>query len=76
MDLVIRVQDDGPGVDEQVRATIFEPFTSGRPDGTGLGLSIVQRIIHAHRGEIYLETGGRTTFTIRLPQEPVTSKES
>lgn len=75
-DLVIRVQDDGPGVDEDVRATIFEPFTSGRPDGTGLGLSIVQRIIQAHRGEIYLETDERTTFTIRLPQELATEKES
>lgn len=66
--LVIEVEDDGPGVPDDIRKNIFEPFTSGRSDGTGLGLSIVRRIVEAHRGDIKLEDGVLTVFRIRLPK--------
>lgn len=44
----IIVADDGEGVPEELRATLFEPYVSGRPGGTGLGLSIAQRIAADH----------------------------
>ncbi|MEZ5964153.1 MAG: HAMP domain-containing sensor histidine kinase [Planctomycetota bacterium] len=46
--LVLAVEDDGPGVPESLRETMFEPYVSGRPGGTGLGLSIAQRIALDH----------------------------
>jgi two-component system sensor histidine kinase PilS (NtrC family) len=66
---VLRVRDDGPGIPEEVRGRLFQPFVSGRPGGTGLGLAIVQRTVEAHRGLIHVDsTPGRgTTFTILLP---------
>jgi signal transduction histidine kinase len=73
--IIIRVQDDGPGIPEEIRAGIFDPFTSGRPGGTGLGLSIVRRIIQAHQGTITLESSNQTTFRIRLPQHNKTQEE-
>jgi signal transduction histidine kinase len=42
------VEDDGPGIPEALRETLFEPYVSGRPGGTGLGLSIAQRIANDH----------------------------
>lgn len=73
--LVIEVQDDGPGVPEDIRANIFEPFTSGRSDGTGLGLSIVRRIVEAHQGTIALEGESTTLFKIRLPKSSTQKEE-
>ncbi|MFG0334323.1 MAG: sensor histidine kinase, partial [Maioricimonas sp. JB049] len=66
----IVVSDDGPGVPEDMRDRIFEPFVSSRDAGTGLGLSICRRIIEQHRGTIHLaepsiERGA--AFVIELP---------
>ena len=67
--VMVAVQDDGSGMDEETLAHIFEPFFSRTVGGTGLGLSICQKIIEAHRGKIWCypnkETGCR--FTFRLP---------
>lgn len=51
----LRVDDDGPGIDEALRIRIFEPFYSTRPagEGTGLGLAMVKSVIKEHQG--YLE---------------------
>ena len=65
----IVVADDGPGVPEEIRARIFEPFFSTRHTGTGLGLPIARRVVEQHGGSIDVacpESGG-TTVTIRLP---------
>ncbi len=65
----IAVQDNGPGLEESVRAKLFEPYFTTKPSGTGLGLAIVQRIVTEHGGEIRLETaeGGGARFVICLP---------
>jgi two-component system sensor histidine kinase PilS (NtrC family) len=65
----IVVADDGPGIAEEVRPRLFEPFVTGRVGGSGLGLSIVQRAVEAHRGLVFVDTtlGAGTTFTIYLP---------
>jgi two-component system sensor histidine kinase PilS (NtrC family) len=65
----LTVQDDGPGIPEDVRERLFEPFVSGRKGGSGLGLAIVQRAVASHRGIILVDTapGAGTTFSIFLP---------
>lgn len=75
---VLKVQDDGPGVAEDIRPKVFERFTradrrrtEGAGTGAGLGLSIVAAVAEAHDGSVALESGpGSTTFTVRLPSAP------
>jgi len=73
-EIEITVTDDGPGMDEEVRAHLFEPFvtTKGR-EGTGLGLAIAYRIARDHGGTLRLTESrpGRTTFAVRLPLNSV-----
>jgi len=68
-DLVVQVWDDGPGMDEETRAKVFEPFYTTKATGTGLGLAIVRQAIEAHGGSVSVESqpGAGATFTIRLP---------
>ncbi len=63
------VRDDGPGMSEEVRARIFEPFFTRRADGTGLGLTFVQRVVREHRGRVRVdsEVGRGTIFRVDLP---------
>ena len=69
--LQIEVIDDGPGLPEQIRADVFEPFVSGRENGTGLGLALVSKIISDHGGWISVSSvPGRTVFRISLPRAP------
>jgi PAS domain S-box-containing protein len=65
----LQVRDDGPGIPEEIRDRLFDPFVSGRTGGSGLGLAIVQRAVEAHRGLVLVdsEPGAGTTFTIFLP---------
>ncbi|NOZ86568.1 MAG: sensor histidine kinase [Deltaproteobacteria bacterium] len=56
--LVLDVEDDGPGVPEQKREKIFDPFFSGKPGGTGLGLSISANIMASHGGFIKVTKAG------------------
>lgn len=65
----LSVRDNGPGVPEEIRDRLFEPFVTSRPGGTGLGLAIVQRAVEAHRGLVLMESqlGEGTTFTIFFP---------
>ena len=67
---IIEVQDNGPGVSEEVRKTLFRPFTtSTKSSGMGLGLAISADIVRAHKGSIRLRPGsGRgASFVITLP---------
>jgi len=69
--LQIEVIDDGPGLPEQIRTDVFEPFVSGRENGTGLGLALVSKIISDHGGWISVSSvPGRTVFRISLPRAP------
>jgi signal transduction histidine kinase len=66
---VIRVEDDGPGIPEEIRPRIYEPFFSTKDTGTGLGMSIVHSLVALHGGAIGLETGPRgTRFDIEIPR--------
>ncbi len=66
---LLQVADDGPGIPEEIRSRLFEPFVSRRQGGSGLGLAIMQRAIEAHRGLVFVDSGPEhgTTFTIYLP---------
>jgi two-component system nitrogen regulation sensor histidine kinase GlnL len=70
--LVCRIDiiDDGPGVPDDYRDTLFAPMVSGRPEGTGLGLSIAQSIVSRHGGMITCDSEpGQTCFSMYLPME-------
>jgi two-component system, OmpR family, sensor kinase len=78
-DAVLRVEDDGPGIDPDVASELFERFSRGdrsrarQTGGTGLGLSIARAIVEAHRGRISVDSApGRTVFSVRLPARPAT----
>jgi two-component system NtrC family sensor kinase len=67
--LVIRIADTGPGISEEVRERIFDPFYTTKEHGTGLGLSISYGIVEQHGGTISVESclGKGSTFLIQLP---------
>ena len=69
----IRVMDEGCGVPDVIRETVFDPFvSSGKPNGTGLGLAIVSKIVQDHGGSVSIEetsdTG--TVVLVKLPRSP------
>ena len=67
----IEVSDNGPGVAESVRQTMFLPFVSeGKESGVGLGLTLAQQIAQEHGGSIELKEtlDGRSVFAITLPK--------
>lgn len=69
--LQIEIIDDGPGLPEDIKGDIFDPFVSGRENGTGLGLALVSKIISDHDGWISVNSvPGRTVFKISLPMAP------
>jgi len=68
--VTICAADNGPGIPEQIQATLFEPFvTFGKSNGTGLGMAIVKKIVEAHQGSIKFETekGRGTVFKLFIP---------
>jgi len=66
---VIRVADDGPGIPEDVRARMYEPFFTTKESGTGLGMSIVHSLVALHGGTIDLDSGpSGTRFDIAIPR--------
>ena len=69
---IVSVQDNGPGVSPDSRASLFEWSDSTKPDGMGIGLSICRTIIDAHDGEIWLESSDEqgSCFRFSLPLDP------
>jgi two-component system sensor histidine kinase HydH len=68
--LVIEVADHGPGVPEEERERIFEPFHTSKTQGTGLGLAVVRRVIEQHGGTIAVlaHPGGGALFRAEIPE--------
>lgn len=68
---LVEVEDNGPGISEELRETLFYPMVTGRSEGTGIGLPIAQSIIQQHGGLIECESlPGRTLFRILIPFLP------
>jgi signal transduction histidine kinase len=67
--LVLMLADEGPGVPEEIRGRVFEPFvTKGKKRGTGLGLAVARRFVEDHGGTIeLLPEGPGARFRIALP---------
>jgi two-component system, NtrC family, sensor histidine kinase HydH len=53
----VRIEDSGPGIPDELREQIFNPFVTTKKSGVGLGLSIVSRIVDGHHGSIRVENG-------------------
>lgn len=69
----IDVIDDGPGVPEAIRGTLFYPLVTARPNGTGLGLAVSQELVNRNGGLIEFESEPRrTVFSITLPLSATT----
>jgi len=66
---VLTVADEGPGIPQELRERVFDPYFTTRHDGTGLGLAIVKKIVLQHGGEIFAgaRPDGGASFTIALP---------
>lgn len=65
----LTVRDSGPGVSEEIRSKIFEPFCTTKEAGTGLGLSVCARILEDHGGDLTCDSapGEGAAFTMTLP---------
>jgi two-component system sensor histidine kinase KdpD len=74
-DVIVRVSDRGPGIAEEDRERVFEPFYRAKDGheshvGSGLGLAIVRGFVEANGGEVWAECPGvGTTFVVRLPAQ-------
>jgi signal transduction histidine kinase len=68
-EVTLEVRDTGPGIPEQVLASVCEPFFTTRQEGTGLGLAIAKRYVEQNGGRLEIESriGEGTTVRIRLP---------
>ena len=65
----IDLADNGPGIQEEIRDRVFDPYFTTRSTGTGMGLALCEKIIRQHNGNIDFETGPTgTVFTVSLPR--------
>lgn len=74
---LLRISDDGAGIDRELRAKVFEPLATTKAAGLGLGLSIARALTRAMQGELELveRDGFATTFQVRLPRARATEEE-
>ena len=64
----VSIIDNGPGVPEDLRASLFDPFVTSKPHGTGLGLALVAKLVGDHGGVVECDSRpGRTEFRVMLP---------
>lgn len=72
-DVIIEVEDSGPGILPENLNKIFEPLFTTKQTGTGLGLASCKSIVERHGGTIYVRTNP-TIFTVQIPKEPKKAK--
>ncbi|HET7307342.1 MAG TPA: ATP-binding protein, partial [Gammaproteobacteria bacterium] len=75
----ILISDTGPGLPQKARENLFAAFRgAARSGGTGLGLAIAQELVRAHGGTVELveSRGGRTVFSVTIPDQPVTLEQA
>lgn len=66
--LQVTVRDNGPGIPDDIRANVFDPFVTSKASGSGLGLALVAKIVGDHGGLIEVDSRpGRTEFRLHLP---------
>jgi two-component system sensor histidine kinase FlrB len=65
----ITIQDNGPGMEAEQQAQLFEPFYTTKTHGTGLGLAVVESVVKAHKGSVrcHSELGQGCVFVLNLP---------
>ncbi len=67
--VLLSVSDNGPGVDDTLSTSVFDPFSSSRQSGLGLGLAICRSIVERHQGRLWFEPSesGGSVFFVQLP---------
>jgi C4-dicarboxylate-specific signal transduction histidine kinase len=68
--IMLRVRDNGQGIPESLRSTLFEPFQSSKPAGMGMGLAISQTIAEAHEGVLQVESSSPAGTCFCCPLHP------
>jgi C4-dicarboxylate-specific signal transduction histidine kinase len=70
-DVVVRIEDNGPGLEPEILERLFEPQFTTKASGLGLGLAICKTIVEAHGGRIWAENakGGGAAFSVALPAD-------
>ena len=74
----LRVRDNGPGIPDETRARIFDPFYTTKSQGTGLGLALSRKVVEAHGGAMELESspGTGTEFVLVFPKEQPRARDA
>jgi signal transduction histidine kinase len=75
--VAIEVSDTGPGPPQGLAGSLFEPFTTSKPEGVGLGLALAQQVAAQHGGTLsWTRVGHETRFRLSLPRVTALTKEA
>lgn len=65
----LKVEDNGPGIPENMMEKLFDPYVTSKPKGSGLGLAVVKRIVEEHSGILFIDNlkQGGACIVVRIP---------